>query len=234
MSNEIYTLNQTSTSLDNVISKFDDLDDKVLKTSKDLEEMNSLLDSAGDSLSSEEDAKYNQETYKNLQDNASRRRYIELAAEYSRQEANKKRQEQLNIINGLSTAERSRLLNDNTTNSAFLEAQSAIRATVNNEIYETIDALKELGIYTDEELKATEELTVAFMGETKALEALDYANNPDAVGDLVSELVKLDATSIFGNESKSITERVEAFREIQKALADDEAALEALNKTYSE
>jgi hypothetical protein len=234
LSNEIYTLNQTATSLENVISKFDDLDDKVLKTSKDLEEMDSLLDSAGDSLSSEKDAKYNQETYKNLQDNASRRRYIELAAEYSRQEANKKRQEQLRIVNGLSTAERNKLLNDDTTNSAFLESQSAIRAIVNNEIYETIDALKELGTYTDEELEATEKLTVAFMEETKALEALDYANNPDAVSDLVSELVKLDATSIFGDESKSITERVEAFREIQNALADDVAALEALNKAYSE
>lgn len=234
MSNEIYTLNQTATSLENVISKFDDLDNKVLKTKKDIEDMTSLLDSAGDSLSSEENAKYNQETYKNLQDNASRRRYIELAAEYSRDEANKKRQEQLNIINGLSTSEKNRLLNDDTTNSAFLEAQSAIRATVNNEIYETIDALKELGIYTDEELKATEELTVAFMEETKALEALNYANNPDAVASLVSELVKLDATSVFSDESKSITERVEAFREIQQALADDAAALEALNQAYSE
>ena len=209
-------------------------DEKVLKTNKDLEEMNSLLEQAGDSLSTDEKAKYNQETYKNLQDNASRRRYIELAEEDARREANKKRQEQLNIINGLDSASKRQLLNDDTTNSAFLESQSAIRAIVNNEIYETIDALKELGTYTDEELEATEKLTVAFMEETKALEALDYANNPTAVADLVSELIELNATSIFGDESKSITERVQAFREIQQALADDAAALEAFNKAYSE
>lgn len=234
LSNEIYTLNQTATALANVRSKFDDLDEKVLKTNKDLEEMNSLLDSAGDSLSSDENAKYNQETYKNLQDNASRRRYIELAEEDARREANKKRQEQLNKINSLDVASKRQLLNDDTTNSAFLESQSAVRAIVNNKIYETIDALKQLEDYTDEELEATEQLTVAFMEETKALEALNYANNPDAVSDLVSELVKMDATSIFGDESNSITKRVKAFREIQNALADDEAALEALNKAYSE
>jgi hypothetical protein len=126
------------------------------------------------------------------------------------------------------------LLDDNTTNSNFLESQSAIRAIVNNEIYESIDALKELGTYTDEELDATEKLTIAFMEETKALEALDYANNPQAVADLVSELVDLEATSIFGDESNSISERVKAFREIQNALADDAETLEALNKAYSE
>ena len=234
LSNEIYTLNQTATALANVRSKFDDLDEKVLKTNKDLEEMNSLLEQAGDSLSTDENAKYNQETYKNLQDNASRRRYLELAEEDARREANKKRQAQLNKINSLDIASKRQLLNDDTTNSAFLESQSAVRAIVNNEIYETIDALKELGTYTDEELEATEKLTVAFMEETKALEALDYANNPTAVADLVSELVELDATSVFSDESKSITERVEAFREIQQALADDTAALEALNKAYSE
>lgn len=126
------------------------------------------------------------------------------------------------------------MLDDNTTNSNFLESQSAIRAIVNNEIYESIDALKELGTYTDEELDATEKLTIAFLEETKALEALDYANNPQAVADLVSELVDLEATSIFGDESNSISERVKAFREIQNALADDAEALEALNKAYSE
>lgn len=101
LSTEIYNLTKTADALKNVTSKFDDLDNKVLKTNKDLEEMDSLLESAGDSLSTEEDAVYNQETYKNLQDNTSRRRYLELAEEYSRTEANKKRQEQLQIINRL-------------------------------------------------------------------------------------------------------------------------------------
>jgi hypothetical protein len=196
--------------------------------------MNSLLESAGDNLSTDEDAQYNQAGYEALQDNASKRRYLELAEESMRAEANKLRQQQLQNINGLSSDKQAIILNDNTNNSKYLETQSAIRAIVNNEIYETIDALKELGTYTDEELDATEKLTVAFMEETKALEALDYANNPTAVADLVSALVELDATSIFGDEGKSITERVEAFREIQQALADDTAALEALNKAYSE
>lgn len=53
LSAEIYDLNKKATSLDTVIDNFEKLDGKILKTSKDLEEMKSILEEAGNSLSSE-------------------------------------------------------------------------------------------------------------------------------------------------------------------------------------
>ena len=53
LSAEIYDLNKKATNLDTVIDNFEKLDGKILKTSKDLEEMKSILEEAGNSLSSE-------------------------------------------------------------------------------------------------------------------------------------------------------------------------------------
>lgn len=53
LSAEIYDLNKKATNLDTVIDNFEKLDGKILKTSKDLEEMKSILEGAGNSLSSE-------------------------------------------------------------------------------------------------------------------------------------------------------------------------------------
>ena len=53
LSAEIYDLNKKATNLDTVIDNFEKLDGKILKTSRDLEEMKSILEEAGNSLSSE-------------------------------------------------------------------------------------------------------------------------------------------------------------------------------------
>lgn len=234
ISNEIYTLNETANAIASVTSQFDKLDNKVIKTKEDIEEMNSLLDSAGDSLSTDEDAKYNQETYKNLKTNAEKRRYLELAEADARAQANAKRQKQLDIVNRLSYEERMKLLDDNTTNSSYLETQSAIRATVNNDIYETIDALKEKGTYTEEELRNTEDLTTAIVDQLKAVEALEYANDPEATAELVEALADLDDTQIFMDESQSIVDRVKAFEELKNELGEGTAAFEAFTAAFSE
>jgi septal ring factor EnvC (AmiA/AmiB activator) len=53
LSNEIYKLNEAANGIKNITSQFDALDDKIIKTTEDLKEMSSLLDSAGDKLSAE-------------------------------------------------------------------------------------------------------------------------------------------------------------------------------------
>ena len=58
LSKEIFDASKKANTLNNVISKFEALDNKILKTNKDLEEMNSLLDSAADSLDEGEKAEY--------------------------------------------------------------------------------------------------------------------------------------------------------------------------------
>lgn len=233
LSNEIYKLNETANKINNVTSQFDKLDNKVIKTKEDIEEMNSLLDSAADALD-EDDKK----TYDNLQTNEAKRRFLEQKEAEKRAEANAKRQEQLREIN--SSKYKTTILDDNTTNSDYLETQSAIRAIANNEIYETIDALKEEGIYTDEQLKNTEDLTEAILAEVSAMEALHYANNPDELENLVNILNSLKSedneflVNTFMDDSTSFSNRLKAYKEIEGALNEDTAALEAFNKAYSE
>ena len=100
---------------------------------EDISEMDSLLQSAGDNLS-EENKKDNKgkeiedssdkAIYSRLQTDTERRKFIENKEEEYRAQANQKRQEQLDYATNLSESDRRRLLNDNTTNSEYLETQS--------------------------------------------------------------------------------------------------------------
>lgn len=240
ISNEIYTLNQRANAIANVTSQFDQLDNKVIKTKEDIAEMNSLLESAADSLSTDEDDPFNKDAYNALGSANERRDFLERAERYARAEANKKRKEQLEKINKLSYSERSKLLDDTTTNSDYLQTQSAIRAIANNTVYETIDALKEEGRYTKEQLANTEDLTTALIAQLDAENALNYANDPDKLADLVNILNSLKTeenkfiVSTFMDDSTSFSDRLKAYEQIEEALNGDTVALEAFNKAYSE
>ena len=96
LSKQIYDLNKKATALDTVISKFDDLDKKILKTNADLEEMTSILDSAADSLSDEE-----QETYKSLNTLAGKRLYLESIRDNTQTELTSARAAQASKISKL-------------------------------------------------------------------------------------------------------------------------------------
>ena len=50
LNKEIYNLTKRAESMQTVVSKFDALDEKVIKTNEDLKEMNNLLASAADNL----------------------------------------------------------------------------------------------------------------------------------------------------------------------------------------
>ena len=244
LSNDIYKLNESANALNEVGRKFDELDDKVIKTKEDLAEMSSLLKSAGDNLSEENDKdkkgkeienssdKYD---YSQLKSDTERRKFIEIKEQEYRDEANKKRQDQLDYAKKLSEGERKDLLDDSTTNSKYLETQSEIRAIANNEIYETINALREKGIYDEQELQNAKDVATAIMSEVKAMEAYEYALDPQKkIEKLVTSLNDLDATHIFMDESQTITERIKAYEELEIALQGDVAALKALHEAYAD
>jgi hypothetical protein len=243
LSNEIYKLNESANALNEVGRKFDELDDKVIKTKEDLAEMSSLLKSAGDNLSEENDKdkkgkeienssdKYD---YSQLKSDTERRKFIEIKEQEYRDEANKKRQDQLDYAKNLSEGERKALLDDSTTNSKYLETQSSIRAIANNEIYETINALREKGIYDEQELQNAKDVATAIMSEVKAMEAYEYALDPQKIQHLVTSLNDLNATHIFMDESQTITDRIKAYEELEIALQGDTTALQALHAAYAD
>jgi uncharacterized phage infection (PIP) family protein YhgE len=122
LSNEIYNLQKTSRTLDTALSKFEALDDKVIKTTADIEEMTKVLDEAADSLSTEagdsvlswlngkgkkhKGAISEQDYYKSLQTNRERERFLEEAQEAYQRQIKEDQEEQLRILREASEATR--------------------------------------------------------------------------------------------------------------------------------
>lgn len=95
LSKEIYDLNKKSAAIDTVLNKFDDLDNKILKTNADLKEMSDLLASAADSLSDEE-----KEVYNSLTTDQARREYLaSLKATTDADLASKRAEQRQDILN---------------------------------------------------------------------------------------------------------------------------------------
>lgn len=243
LSSEIYELTQRANDLDKIADDFQSIDDKVLKTKKDVEDMNTLLEQAADTMSDDieedEDIGYGKgvsarDAYEGLTREEDKIAFIKAEAQRNRDEANKKRQEQLDYFNNAKSLEKENLLHG--TDSRYVNARSAIYGINNNTLYETIDGLKELEGADEDALKATEELAQAMLEELSIEDALDVANEDrqETINNLIKSLQGLEATEDFLNEDNTFLERVQAFKELEKALAGNEEMLNALKAAYSE
>lgn len=171
LSNEIYKLNEAKNAIDGIADQFETLDKKIIKTSKDLEEMETLLEGASEKVDftrggkfDDDEAEARKANFENFSDNQKINfiREEQLAIE---EEIRAKRREQLEQFNkeGVNQA---KLLED-------AEVLSAIYATNNAYLYDQVDVLKETEKYTDAELKATEKIGQAIMENLSAQEALN-------------------------------------------------------------
>jgi hypothetical protein len=180
LSNEIYKLNEKANALNEIGDAFDNIDNKLIKTNKDLKEMSNLLDQAADKLSDEvdenEDIGYGKgvsekEYYKSFSTNAGKRQALADIERNNRKKANEKRTEQIGRIKSLSPSELDKFLNENTSNAEIRQAQDAIYALNNNELYEYIDAQKDSKEMTESEATAIESLTQTMLEEMSVEEA---------------------------------------------------------------
>ena len=174
LSNEIYKLNEQANALDNVTNSFDKLDNKIIKTKKDLDEMNSLLEQASESMDTEASDEFggkSEKEYYNALSDRGKREYLETKQRLLEQELQSKRQEQIDTIKSLSKEELGKFLDDNTTDATILQAQDAIYALNNNYLYGYIDSLKEIPGFSDEAAKSVETITQAMLENLSAAEA---------------------------------------------------------------
>jgi len=174
MSADIYNLNKKATELDTTISKFDELDKKVLKTNEDLKEMSNLLESAADSLSEEE-----KKEFEDIQTDRERRNYLERVVANTNNELRNKRAEQRDKILNLSEKDTNKLLTSN--ESEWIKARDAMYTQNNQYLYEHLDSLKADKELTAEQALETQHLTQAMLEELKAEDALDLLKNPNKV-----------------------------------------------------
>lgn len=266
LSNEIYKLQEKANAIDQITSSFDKLDNKIIKTKKDTEEMNSLLEQVGDQLSTEttkeviDKVKRNgkvktkkvdisiggmseQEYYNQLPENQ-KRAFAEEISKQARLEAAEARKKQIELFK-----KNKDFLDPNTTNSSVKLAQSAIYANAVYNVQEAIDALKKSDDeFTDEIAAATEEVTQALVEAADLNDALDYAENIASIEQLIGKIKDLEvviqdtngetkeinASKILTSDDYGLTAKVNAFQEMQKALAGSAEELALLNETYSQ
>lgn len=230
LSNEIYKLETKSRALENVTSSYANLDNQIIKTQKDQEKMNELLDQAADKLDEEE-----QKAYKALATNEQRIRYLEAIQSKAEQDANKKRQEQLNKINKLSPNQRANFLDPNSTDSDILTAQSAIYAINNAKLYDFVDGLEDAQ-------EGVEKLAQSLLSQLSPAEALAFANTPDKIKDLVKTLnnanIQLSngdnvgVASVLTSDDYSVVDKVKAYKEALDSL--DDSMKETFKTVYSD
>ena len=258
LSAEIYKLNEKAQAIEKITNSFDKLDNKLIKTKADLEEMNSLLEQGAEAMDDtnvdeNEDIGFgegrNEKDFYNSLDDQGKRLYLNRRQDQIQKDLDQKRQEQKNRIEGLSEFERARLLDDTSTDAKIIEAQSAIYALNNAELYKRIDLLKENGDLTESAAQATEQLTQSLLEGLNAEEAWEFTQHPEkiirltnAIADLKTEatnaagkLVELSTAEVLASDDYSLTDRVEAYKEIVEELVSlgDTSILDSFLSEYS-
>ena len=235
LSNEIYTLNERITTIDSAIDTFDELDNKIIKTTEDVEAMNDALASAADKLTEEQ-----QETYNSLTTNAARRDYLKSISDATREDANQKRQEQLDEWNNaMSRGYGNDMLTS--SDSEMISARDALYAINNSRLYDAVDKMTDL---TEKERDAVEDLAQSILEAVDAKTALSYANSnySETLAKTLSQLEDIktstneyaSANEILTSDDYALKDRVKAYQQVAQALRDDEEALKAFTDTYSQ
>lgn len=238
LSNEIYKLNESKNALDGIVDQFETLDEKVIKTNKDLEEMESLLNGASEKIDFTRGGRFD--------DDEAEARKANFEALTDQQKINWLKEEQLAIDTEIAKKRQKQLdkLQEEDVNTKKLledaEIAAAVYATNNAYLYDKIDALKKTGEYTDEELKATEKIGEAILENLNATQALEWANGRVAEK-LAQQLalagsINIDGKSIMLSEvltsdAYGLENQIKAYKEIASQLSGE--TLEAFNKAYS-
>ncbi len=209
----IYNLNKKATELQTVVDKFEDLDKKIIKTNQDLEEMNSLLASAGDSLTDDE-----QEAYEKFQTNAGRKDYLKRVIEATQKELELERASQRTMLLNASSHD---LQHNNS--SEWASARDSIYALNNAELYKIVDNTQDLNKYT-------EKLVQTLLEELSVSEALELLRNQDNIKAYVASVQ--NGIGVFMDETQSLKDRVAAYKELSHSIDGD--LLPALRTAYAE
>lgn len=160
LNKEIYDLTKRAESMQTVISKFDALDEKVIKTNEDLKEMNNLLTSAADNLDDtkvkdKDDIGYGKgvnqkQAYEALTSDIEKRNFLETETKKTRQKIASKYDESRRQIEKLRSKGK---LNSFLTGSS--EEARAVRDSIygynNLKMYNTLDELTNSGAITSAE-----------------------------------------------------------------------------------
>ena len=238
LNKEIYDLTKRAEALETVVSKFDAIDEKIIKTNEDLKEMNDLLSSAADNLDDTEvdkkdDVGYGKgvsqkQAYEALTSNVERRKFLEDEEKKARQEIAKKFIEARQQIEEL---RRKGKLGEFLNGSS--EEARAVRDTVYNmnnyKMYGAIDSLVNEGAMTSEEGSNIQAWTQAILENVDALEAEALATS-----NVIEETTRLLAqTKLLTKENEKYINVLEILSSNDFSLSEQVQAYETILKTVT-
>lgn len=227
MSNTVYNLQKSVSAINSVISSFEKLDDHIIKTKKDTEDMATALEGAADKLSSETSGALHdmlglsagqsaQDYYKMLNSDEQRAKFLKQYVELSNTLI---RQQNEQIIRTIKQHKLDLSLTENAT------AAAAVYARNNRLLYDYVDTLNNVK-------DGVQDVTQAILENIKANQALNLTEQQ--IQNLTQQIQSSSGVSIFTDESATIKDRAAAFRELSQALQYDADALKAFNNAYSE
>ena len=234
LTNEVYELNKSNTAIDNAISKWDEYDNKLIKTEEDAKSLHDTLDQVSDSLTENQ-----QKIYKQAQTDEERRRLLRQFKEDNNRQIKEDWTKVNQQIGRLSTADRKKVLSGDTSNLSDEDAenarvlQNATYARGNYQLYQIIDKnVDKLGKAKD----AVESLGQAIISNLSAERVYELSqDNGKGIQQLVNNLSKVNTqVKKLASKDGSLKERVAAYQEISAALASDSEQLAIFQKKYSE
>lgn len=259
LSDNIYKLTKQADEIDQITDKFDSLDNKLIKTNKDLEEMSSLLEQAGEKLIDEEVGKNEdigfgkgisaKDYYNTATTDRAKKAALEKISQVSRANANKDREKIIEDFSRMSDADKAEVLSS-TDNAQYLKTQDAIFAINNNNLYTYIDELKEAGNINKEAASYVEKFTQNILDNISTTDAWAYAS--DATASSIKEMVEglkditlwaqnaqgemeeVNITKILTTDDYGLVDQVKAYKEAQNAISalGDEAAMAAFETNF--
>lgn len=237
-SNDIYKLTEKSNNLKKIISDFEEIDNKVIKTNEDIKEMNKLLETAADKLDEQEKADYN-----NLVSQQAKIEYLRKRQQAADDKALEKRNGQIAFLEKIGTMPGFKNVLNNLltgTSSDALAVQSAIIANNNDAIYRYIDNIGGVA-------EGVEYFTQSIFENMDALDAYRYATEEgrkelEKIVDIINKASKtingeeVAYAEIINSEDYTLTERLDAYQELLATLQQvgDPALTKSLMETYKQ
>lgn len=258
LSDEIYKLNEKAQTINKITDSFDKLDNKLIKTKADLEEMNSLLEQGAEIMDDTEVDKKkdigfgkgkNEKDFYNSLDDKGKELYLKRKQEATEKELEKNREKQKDAIYRMSASERKTLFDENSTDADAIRAQSAIYALNNAELYKYIDSLKEAGKVTENAAQETETLTQSLLEGLSAEEAWEFTKYPEKINkltntlanlkmeveDVSGEVANLSVAEILNSDDFNLQNKVAAYTQILSELQSlgDTSLIKSFKVEYS-
>ena len=120
LTNEVYELNKSNTAIDNAISKWDEYDNKLIKTEEDAKSLHDTLNQVSDSLTENQ-----QKIYKQAQTDEDRMRLLRQFKEDNNRQIKEDWTKVNQQLGRLSAADRKKVLSGDTSNLSDEDAENA-------------------------------------------------------------------------------------------------------------